>query len=314
MSAKQAFDAWGWDVEYFFQCRFGDCHDSGWRRSRTYVDSGLSVGMEYGYRVKARDELGNETEWSTTRFAGVQDKTPPTPAPYIDSIDPNSSQSITMTATLTNDENLVQYRFVPDPNFPGAHDSGWQDSNVYIDVNLLPQTTYCYRVKARDLSGNLNETPLSPRACTTTLTPPDLNPPLPDRMQFDPNGLPREYYDPNTGDFWVEMQAATAVDDSGGPVQYQFYCEEYSGIYPDGFSSDWLNTSIWQVQVGRQNQYLRFRVRARDQYGNATRWSDWERAIARADQPALADQADDGTAGGGTGGGGTGGGGAVGGG
>ena len=84
MVAKEAIDAWGWDVEYYFECVHGDGHDSGWQKSRVYIDTRSgSKGMEYGYRVKARDALGNETKWSTIRFAGVADTTPPTPAPYI---------------------------------------------------------------------------------------------------------------------------------------------------------------------------------------------------------------------------------------
>jgi len=297
MVAKEAFDAWGGPVEYYFDCQFGNCHDSGWQSERTYWDGGLAVGLEYGYRVKARDARGNETKWSQTRFAGAQDSTPPTPAPVIASIDPNSSQTLILTASLAYDRNLVQYRFQPDPNFPGAHDSGWLDTNVYTDVNLLPATTYCYRVKARDLSGNLNETPWSALACGTTQTPPDLIAPLPNPMEFDPNGLPREFYRDdgdqmtNLGDYWVEMMAVTAVDDSGGPVQYYFECRDKPDVYPDGFSSGWIDVPTWTVYVGRVNQALRFRVRARDQYGNVTAWSAVEIGIARPGQPALANVA-----------------------
>jgi len=288
MLAKQAFDAWGGPVEYYFDCRYGDGHDSGWQSERSYVDGGLTVGLEYGYRVKARDARGNETKWSQTRFAGLQDTTPPAPAPIFLSIDPNSSQTIIMTASLAYDENLVQYRFQPDPDFPGAHDSGWQDSNVYTDVNLVPATMYGYRVKARDLSAGLNETSWSQWVYATTLTPADLNPPEPNPMQFDPNGLPREFEqddgDPNTnvGDFWVEMMAVTAVDDSGGPVQYFFECRDGSGL-----SSGWIDVPTYTVFVGRQNQALRFRVWARDEFGNVTGESLTYPGTARPNQPAL---------------------------
>ena len=287
MTVKEAFDAWGGPVEYFFQCQHGDCQDSGWQSERTYWDRGVAPGMAYGYRVKARDARGNETKWSETRFAGAQDTTPPTPAPIILSIDPNSSQTLILTARPADDENLVQYRFQPDPNFPGAHDSGWLDTNVYTDVNLAPGTTYGYRVKARDLSGNLNETPWSAWVYATTLTPAELNPPLPNPAEFDPNGLPREYLaddgDPETfGDYWVEMMAVTAVDDSGGLVQYFFECRDRSD-----FSSGWIDQPIYRVYVGRQNQALRFRVWARDEFGNMTGASETYPAIARPDQAPL---------------------------
>ena len=81
----------------------GNGHDSGWQKSRVYIDTRLQAGMEYGYRVKARDLLGNETKWSTIRYAGVVDVTPPAPAPYILTIDAVSSQSVTMTAQTAYD-------------------------------------------------------------------------------------------------------------------------------------------------------------------------------------------------------------------
>ncbi len=40
-------------------------NDSGWQTSAVYVDTGLTAGFTYSYRVKARDGLGNETDWST---------------------------------------------------------------------------------------------------------------------------------------------------------------------------------------------------------------------------------------------------------
>ncbi len=54
------------DVEYYFECIEGDCHDSGWQTERTYVDRGLAMGGNYTYRVRARDlsESYNVTGWS----------------------------------------------------------------------------------------------------------------------------------------------------------------------------------------------------------------------------------------------------------
>ncbi len=54
------------DVEYFFDCLTAGGHDSSWQTSTTYIDSGLSGGTQYTYRVKARDRSAshNETGWS----------------------------------------------------------------------------------------------------------------------------------------------------------------------------------------------------------------------------------------------------------
>jgi hypothetical protein len=286
MIAVEALDAWwGDEVEYRFDCVYGNCHDSEWQSSRVYIDSGLSSNMEYGYTVTARDPLGNETQPSVLRFASGPDITPPNPAPIIETIQAVSSTSISMTATVANDDNGVQYFF--DTNTPGGHDSGWIDTRDYTDVDLLPNTVYCYRVKARDLSAGLNETEFSQFVCIRTQVPADSNAPVPNPMAFDPNGLPREYdSDGNTTntpfDYVVEMMAVTATDDSGF-VEYYFQCEQIAA-----FDSGWQTDPIYTTEiVGRRGQGLKFRVRARDASGNVTEWSGWVQARERPEQPPL---------------------------
>jgi hypothetical protein len=309
MVVKEALDAWGWDVQYYFQCRYGDCHDSDWQDSRVYRDRGLNPGQGFGYRVKARDALGNETKWSDVRFAGKKDTTPPAPAPRIRSVDPNSTTTLIITiAEPSSDENGVEYYFdVNEVSTPDGHDSGWIRTPVYMDIDLEPNTTYCYRVRARDLSSAQNTTPWSDWKCGTTQVPPDLTPPTPNPMAFDPNGLPAEYYGgAGWDDYWVEMAAVPATDDSGGPVQYYFECVQEPGVWPDGFSSGWIDTPQWRPPgpVGRKNQGLRFHVRARDQYGNKTEWSGEVRAEDRPNQPRLGTGTNQPGGGGGGGGGG----------
>jgi len=55
----------------------GCCSDSGWQNDPNYTDSNPVVGVEYAYRVKARDQSGNETEWSVVRYAIAGEEPPP---------------------------------------------------------------------------------------------------------------------------------------------------------------------------------------------------------------------------------------------
>jgi hypothetical protein len=73
---------------------------------------------------------------------------------------------ITMTATTATEQSGVEYYFnnITDP----CHDSGWQDSPVYEDVDLEPDTDYTYQVKARDKSLAQNETLYSITALART--------------------------------------------------------------------------------------------------------------------------------------------------
>jgi hypothetical protein len=185
-----------------------------------------------------------------------------------------------MVATTAYDNSGVEYYF--ESTTTGGNDSGWQEDPNYTDVGLDPNTEYGYRVKARDNSPNMNETDWSAVSYVTTIVPGDIDPPTPDPMEWDLTedangitGLPHEVVREggSTDNIWVEMRAVTATDASG-IVEYYFWCTTESG-----FSSGWIATPIYAVQVGRSGQGHMFRVMARDAFGNETAWSTEERAI-----------------------------------
>jgi hypothetical protein len=191
MTVETATDAWGWDVEYYFESISEDGgHDSGWQASPTYTDVGLTLGVEYGYRVKARDGVGNETGWSEVRYAGL-DSTPPAPAPYIETIFALSETSVSMTSSIAIDDHGVEYYF--ESTSTGGHDSGWQTDPNYVDTDLDPNTEYSYRVKARDVSTFQNETDWSATVTVRTLASLDLIAPTPDPMTWDPTQDPNGF-------------------------------------------------------------------------------------------------------------------------
>lgn len=96
--------------------------------------------------------------------------------------------------------------------------------------------------------------------------PVDTDPPTPDPVQWA--SVPKEEPRGGTFDYWAVMTAAVATDPSGG-VQYKFECTTAGG-----FSSGWQGSPYYEVQVGRQDQRHRFRVKARDIHGNVSlNWS-----------------------------------------
>ncbi|MGB2807933.1 MAG: hypothetical protein WBC22_09340, partial [Sedimentisphaerales bacterium] len=308
MATKTSFDAWSWPVKYEFNCVLGDCHDSGWIDEPNYVDGDLEAGV-YGYRVRARDvqpgKDANEcniTEWSVIAYAGTSDITPPAPVPAIILIQAVSPNSIMMVASEAFDESGVQYYF--EALTVSGHDSGWLDEPNYTDVNLVPDSTYCYRVMARDTSVNYNETIWSPQVCTATPPPPDTLAPLPDPMQWDDandasgfNGFPREILLLPGGefDYGATMRAAEAFDQAppGVPlsnVEYKFICttdpDFSSGGDQDcadnpGYCPEWRNVNnvigdprTYTIRIGNSGHSYRFRVRARDTSDNLN-MTDW---------------------------------------
>lgn len=77
MEASLASDPSG-PVEYMFDETSGNPGgtDSSWQTSRQYQDTGLTTGVQYSYRVKARDSEGNETEWSDAKVVTPEEIPP----------------------------------------------------------------------------------------------------------------------------------------------------------------------------------------------------------------------------------------------
>ncbi len=258
MTATEAVSTDGSGVEYYFEATAGG-HDSGWQTDPAYTDTGLAPAMTYSYSVKARNKANFlETAYSQVRSASTppEDTTPPSPDPAAWQTQPHAVPpgSIAMVAATASDESGVEYYFACTSN--PAYSSAWQDSPVY-QPSSLPKGTYSFVVRVRDKSPNHNTTADSPQVTV------DLQPPTPDPMQWE--SVPREtYYGGGTFDYWAEMSAKEATDPSGA-VQYYFECTTASGL-----SSGWQTSRTYKVLVGRRGQGNRFRVRARDLYGNET--------------------------------------------
>ncbi|MGA1980722.1 MAG: right-handed parallel beta-helix repeat-containing protein [Sedimentisphaerales bacterium] len=287
-TAVDTWDFWVGNVEYYFEnVAIGD-HNSGWRNEPNYTDSNLVIGVEYGYRVRARDageqipddgtgQPGNKTEWSPIRYAIVgeeppppEDHNPPTPnsmtwatVPYA-----TSPTSIAMVATTATDDTAgVEYYF-EDFDDPTVN-SGWQGSPAWQDTTCEPETTYRYRVMARDTSSWHNQTGWSTVASATTPAegeqppPTDTNPPTPVAWEVTP-------YETGSGmTAYANMTAAEAIDAGGNGVSYYFECVKIPSI-----NSGWTTERVWDnVPIGRAWQGLKFHFRVSDSLGNTSGWS-----------------------------------------
>jgi len=102
--------------------------------------------------------------------ADENDFTKPTPEVSSFAVEPNGTDidKITMTATTSTDSNGVQYYF--ECTSGAGNDSGWQNSPVYTDTGLKPDTAYSYSVKVRDMSLNQNITTSSSPVEARTLS------------------------------------------------------------------------------------------------------------------------------------------------
>ena len=104
--------------------------------------------------------------------AGIVETTDPTPNPMQFNNLPSAvnNQSITMMSVIATDtqNNAITYFFDYVGVLPGANDSAWQSSIIYTDTGLTENTSYSYRVKARDSASTPNETLYSPTASAIT--------------------------------------------------------------------------------------------------------------------------------------------------
>ena len=271
MTAAAAVDNSGEPVQYYFECRQGACHNRDWSTSRTYTDTGLTMGQLYAYSVKAKDTAGLQTDSSPIAYViPGEDQTAPLPNPSRWSLPPyaTSATSVAMTAETANDISGVEYYF--DCIAGGGHDSGWQDGKTYEDTGLVLGQTYTYTVKTRDKSPNQNVGLASePNDATTELNPPggDHEPPLPNPAAWQ--SMPNRYNcGPEFTDFCDRMSALPAIDENG--AEYIFICEDTASL-----SSDWQISPYYEVPVEQRVKLHTWRMKARDMspHQNETGWS-----------------------------------------
>ncbi|MCJ7692891.1 MAG: right-handed parallel beta-helix repeat-containing protein [Sedimentisphaerales bacterium] len=220
------------------------------------IDSGMEIADNGGV-----DYWGHSVPYNSVTDRGAHeyrvtepDSLAPTPDPMTWVLLPYSISdgTISMSATVAYDESNVQYYFTCTAG--GGNDSGWQNSPLYTDTGLLPDTQYTYAVKARDKSAALNETVASSAESATTFSADDYTAPTPDPMTWQtvPYG---------SSDATVLMEATTAFDMSG--VEYYFTCTAGGGN-----DSGWQSNPVYEDTGLTPETNYTYTVKARDMSSN----------------------------------------------
>ena len=139
------------DVDFHDYAIFASC----WKHSELIENSPcIQADLTGDMNINTDDLVLFTDSW----LKGV-DTTVPEPNIMIWQVEPvtTSTSSIYAEATIATDtQNGIEYYFqCISGNGP---DSGWQYSNIFEPNGLAMGTEYTYRTKARDTSGNLNET------------------------------------------------------------------------------------------------------------------------------------------------------------
>jgi len=123
----------------------------------SYASTGLISGTQYSYRVRASDTSNNMGPYSNSATAATPDTIPPS-APSNLTATPAGTQ-INLTWTASADNVGVTAYLVERCQSAGCTSFGQiasQMATTYNDTGLTANTSYSYRVRATDASGNLS--------------------------------------------------------------------------------------------------------------------------------------------------------------
>jgi hypothetical protein len=249
MTATEAADSESPPVSYFIS--FADSPtggtggaDSGWQAGRSYTNEGLETNHRYGYRVKAKDRVTNETA-------------PSAPARYAYTLAETPSGILFGAVTAAS----IQVRSAGTPpgltrgssgllveNRTNLADSGWKQDNAFWTAgSLAANTHYSFRAKARN--GDAVETGYSPEASQYTLAKEPI----------------------------AASSSATATSiridwgANGNPPGTEYLCENPSAATDSG----WITAVTWESTGLTCETAYSLRVKARNGDGVETGWIDF---------------------------------------
>jgi YD repeat-containing protein len=218
--------------------------DSGWQSGTSYMNSGLQANQQYGYQVKARDGLNNETTYSIpTQYAYTAIE-----APTGINLGPITSTSIQVQSANTPSGLSRGSSGLFIENATNASNSGWkQDNGFWTSSPLSPNTSYSFRAKARN--GDSVETGYCAPTSKYTLA-----------------------NVPGTASFSNVTQTCIRANwtANGNPSGTQYYCENTTA----GTNSGWITTTYWDSCGLVCGTSYSFRVKAKNSEGIETNWTN----------------------------------------
>lgn len=125
----------------------------------SYSDTGLTAGTTYRYRVRANDAAENPSGYSPIADAAALETAPPTAPASLSATAVSETQINLSWAASTDNVGVQNYRV---ERCTGASCTSLSQietpaATTHSDTGLTASTTYRYRVRASDASGNLSD-------------------------------------------------------------------------------------------------------------------------------------------------------------
>ncbi len=164
----------------------------------SYSDSTAAPSVTYQYRVRAFDEVGNNSSYSNTASATLPDTTPPSvPTGLSASAVSWSTVNLSWSAS-TDNVGVAGYKI-----YRNGSQIGTAGSTSYTDGSTSPSTSYSYTVSAYDAAGNNS----GQSAAAGATTPAQPTP-----------GTPTGLTGTAVADTQVNLSWNAASDSGGGPA------------------------------------------------------------------------------------------------
>jgi len=214
-----------------------------WQFNPIYTDVGLNPNHQYGYRVKARDGNGNETAYSTVRYAYTSIETP-------DGVEFGEITTSSIQAKSSNTPSGLNrgQSGLKLENIAAAQVSPWrQENSFWTSDGLLPNTQYTFRAQARN--GDADLTAFSPLADIYTRAM------VPTTTAFS-----------NV----IVNSLLTHWGTNGNPAATPYWCENSVS----GANSGWITDNQWLDTDLSPNVRYSYHVKARNGDGVETAFSE----------------------------------------
>jgi parallel beta-helix repeat protein len=238
------------------------------------AENALSDGVYY-WRVGARDMV-NPDNWAeafTLTIDTVAPQSPNLQAPLDGAATNDNTPTLIWTVITTENSWPVTYglQVDNDPDFssPEINRDGLAD-NAYTPTADLVDDVYFWRVRATDGAGNMGEWSIVWNFMIDTV------PPVAPTLVRPENGKNIKDGTPDVS--W------NAVTESSLPVTYYVAVSDNHEFPYENRSSGWIMDNGWEVSPALPESVWYWRVKARDNAGNAGAWSEdfWFRIDATA--------------------------------